>query len=318
MNFLILSKSYCGNVIYKRLKEENHDVWLCNPYGSRNGISVISNIYVALNNHIDAAIVTDTGFTKEAHILENKGIKVFGGQELQDKLELDTEAAQKLCKRYGLRLLKTTTNILMPLSITLWFANGEPLYQYIASIKQTKFLTGDLGPDVDCESIVLFSYPNRDVEVVDRIFNHGLFDALKAIHYTGIFTLDTFISSDDKYPYISKVIPRLETGLCVALLEVLDAQFGELILKIINKEEVSIILKDTISCAVAVSVPPYPYNQEGLITYIVSSGDNWIEARRKAGKKIRELNIENIQYRIDGGMQGEHIETLKRINYYNN
>jgi len=164
----------------------------------------------------------------------------------------------------------------------------------------------------------LWSYDNRNVEAVKRIFDHGLFDALYAIKYSGIFSIDSFLSEDDKNPYIYAIKPRLEAGIISALLEILDCNFGELIYNIATKTTASLSTNENITCSVCISQPPYPYAQEGFIKYETSSGDNWLEARRNVGKKIRELNIKNIQYRTDAGYQGEHLDTLKRINYLSN
>lgn len=318
MNFLVLSNSITGSILCHRLESEGHKYFYVNPFHRSNGISTIHNIYSAINNHIDAAIICDTGFTKENYILSQKGIPILGGTIFQDKLELDAEYLPKFLKQYNIRLLKPTTKKLLPISTELWFSDGNPLYQYLGYIKQTKFLAGDLGVDVDCESLVYWGYENRCVEAVKRIFEGGLFDILKEINYTGIMSFDSYVSEDDSYPYVFKAIPRLQAAPLLCMLELYVDNFGNFLLDLLHKESPTLLLKEDIAIAVAVSNPPYPYNQEGFIKYLVSSDIDWITARNKIGKEIKELSIPNIQYRIDAGYQAKYLDELKRINYLNN
>lgn len=317
MKFLILSNDYTGTILYERLKEEGNEPILYNPYHKDNGISSIGSLGLAINQRPDIAVACNTGFLRECKILRDLNIKIFGGTFFQDQVELNKDIMTKLCKQHKVRLLKETTNVECPLSTEVWFSNGEPIYQYLGYIKQTKFLTGDLGPEVDCESVVLWSYSNRDCEPVKRIFDKGLFEALKTIKYTGVFALDSFISSDDSFPYIFKIIPRLQSGILAAMLEIYRDDMGKLIYNILNQLQCSILLENKIACSVAISRPPYPYSYSGLIKYITASDSDWHIARGNIAAKIKELNIPQLQYRIDGCIQAQDYDRLKAQSYLN-
>lgn len=317
MNFLVISNSNTGSIVVKRLKEEDHNVYYVNPFHRNNGISALPSIYRCLSSSIDCAIICDTGFTKENSLLQQKKIPTFGGQAFQDQLELDKEKQQLLCKQYKIRLLKETTKILYPLSTEIWFCNGEPLYQYLNYVKQYKFLAGDLGLDVDCESVVMWSNLDRNVEAVNRIFQAGLFDFLLAIKYTGIFSLDAYISKDDLYPYVFNIIPRLQAGPLSCMLELYNGKFGNLIADLLCNKPQSIILQDKIAIGVAVSQPPYPYGNYGLYKYITSVGDDWVLIRKDIARQIKEITLPNIQYRIDGGIQANCLNDMARNGYKN-
>lgn len=320
MKFLVLSNDYTGTVVCKRLKQEGHEYLYINPFHRNNGINTTTNIYVAIQQKPDAAIICNTGFTVQHQLLKSKNIPVFGGTLFQEQVELEEQIMYKICKEYHIRLLKDTTKIAYPLSTEIWFSCGDPLYQYINYIKQNKFLAGDLGQDVDGESVVLWSNPTREVEAVKRIFENGLFDILKVIKYTGVFALDAYISEDDHYPYIVKIIPRLQAPVLVAMLELFDGNFGQLINQILENRLPSIILSEKIAISVAVSQPPYPFENSGLIKYVVGSNLDWMLARKQIASQLKEMtsSIKNIQFRIDGGIQGQHLNELRTIGYYNN
>ena len=319
MIFLILSKDYTGTIVCERLKKEGHTYYYVNPTHRNNGISTIANIHLALVSHIDCCIICSTGFNVEQNIIVKKGIPCFGGTEFQDKIELDSLVLERLCKQYNIRLLKKTTNTSYALSTEIWFSNGEPLYQYFNYMKQAKFLAGDLGVDIpEGETVVFWANANRNVEAVKRIFENGLFEALKTIKYSGIFALDSYISIDDNYPYIFKVYARLQAPVLTAMLELYKNNFGNLLYSISTNDNQSILLEDSIALSVSISQPPYPYDYSGLVKYLVTSNIDWFVARKQMAKKIKELDISNIQYRIDGGMQGAELEQLKKLNYFSN
>lgn len=318
MNFLVLAKDYTGSVVINRLQSEGHTTYYVNPFHRDNGIATITNIHLALSNHIDCCIVCSSGFTMEATIIRNKGIPTIGGTEFQDKLELDPEVLIRLCKLYNIRYLKESTKVNCPLSTEIWFANGDPLYQYFNYIKQYKFLAGDLGLDINGETVLFWANRNRNVEAVKRIFENGLFEALKSIKYTGIFSIDSFISLDDCYPYVFKAMPRLQAPVLTAMFELYKEKFGEMIVRLLTEDKCSILLQDQIALSVSISQPPYPYSNTGFVKYLVASDVDWVAARKKVAKQIKEIDIPNVQYRIDGGMQGANLNELKRMSYFNN
>lgn len=317
MKFLIISSNHTGEIIYKRLEQEGNECLLFNPYHKDNGISAIASLGLAISKKPDLAIICNTGFTREAAILQNAKINVLGGTQFQDKLELDRLVLQKLCKMHKIRLLKVSTKVECPLSVEVWFSLGEPLYQYFSYIKQEKFLAGDLGPTVDCESIVYWGYDNRDVEIVNRIFEHGLFDVLKLIKYSGVIAFDTFISKDDLNPYVYAARCYQASYSLIALLEIYDGLFGRLLFDTFSGIKTSILVQDKLSLALTISIPPYPYSMKGFVKYLVASNTSWLEARNNLAQQIKELNILQLQYRIDGGMQGQDYNKLKEMSYLN-
>ena len=272
-------------------------------------------MHLAISNGIGAAIICNSGFSDQSKILKKKNIPVFGGDIMQDTLELDQEAFIRFCKRYNIRVSKDTIKKLYPLTTEIWFSNGNPLYQYINYIKQYKFLAGDLGVDSE-ESVVLWGNPDRNVESVKRIFENGLFDVLKLIKYTGVFSLDAYISEDDNYPYVFRIVPRLQAPVLACMLELYSDNFGNLIMNLLQNSQPSLLLQNKISISVAVSQPPYPFDKSALVKYITASDNNWIEVRKKLGKELRQLDLPNLQYRIDAGLQASYLEDMKRTNYY--
>lgn len=317
MKFLLLSSDYTGEIIYKRLEKEGNDCLLFNPYHKDNGISAIASLGLAISKKPDLAVVCNTGFAREATILQNAKINTLGGTQFQDKLELDKSVLQRLCKMHKIRLLKDTTKIECPLSVEIWFSSGEPLYQYFSYIKQNKFLAGDLGPTVDCESNLYWGCENRDVEIVNRIFGRGLFEALKLIKYSGVMAFDSFISSDDFNPYVYNIRCYPVSYCLVSLLDIYEGQFGKLLSDISLGIKTSILVQDKLSIVLTMSTPPYPYSNKGFLKYLVASDHSWLEARKDIAHQIKQLDNIQLQYRIDGGMQGRDYDKLKEMSYLN-
>lgn len=312
MKILILATDHTGTLLYNRLKEEGNECILFNPYHKDNGIAAIRSLANAISLRPAIAIVCSAVFQKESELLRLQGIKVLGGLLLQNTLETNDNILPAFCKAYGLRMLKPTTKILGPISTEVWFSNGKPLYQYIGYIKQDRFLAGDMGPSVDAESIVYWGYSNRDCDIVNRLFDNGLFKFLKEIKYAGPFAIDSLISEDDLYPYVVKIVPRIQAASLVGLLSLLDSPLTLIINQLLHEEKPSILLKDEFSVSVKISQPPYPYiKHEGFVKYITATGPHWMDARKMLIKEAKLLDRNTVQFRIDGGIQGEYYEKFR-------
>jgi hypothetical protein len=310
MKFLILSSDPTGAILVNRLIQERHEAEL------------FRNIPHAVHFNPDLVVCCTPHSLSIVRQLSKLGLKILGGTQLQADLELDRAIKEKFCKSFGIRFLKETTKKFIPLSVEIWFAQGEPLYKYFSYIKQTRFLAGDLGVETDCQSIVFWAYQNRASEAVERIFGNGLFDFLKQIKYSGPFAVDSFISVDDHYPYCYQIYPRLQSHSLYCLTVLLNQDISYLLLRMSELENekaepLSLILENKIIVAVLLSTPPYPYKQHGeFLKYVSALGDTPKEARNNLKDKIIEehiADIPNIQFRIDAGKQGEYVEELKAI-----
>ena len=318
MNILILSTDYTGIILYKQLEKEGNTCYLINPYHKHNGIQTIPSISLAITKNLALGIVCSSELSGLLGILKAKQVPLLCASQLSMKLELDQKVLIQFCKTYGLRLLKDTTKVIGPLSSEIWFSAGEPLYQYFGYIKQDKFLAGDMGPDVDGESVLFWGYENRNIEPINRLFNNGLFDFLKSIKYTGPFAIDAMISEDDLYPYITKIVPRFRASSLIGLLSLIDIPLSEIINHLVAGEKLSILTKDAFSVSVKISEFPYPYvPHEGLVKYITDTDKDWVEARRKLKTQVKDLDKNKVQFRIDGGMQGDYYEKFRAISYLN-
>jgi phosphoribosylamine-glycine ligase len=242
-------------------------------------------------------------------------------------------------------------NGICEINLEIWFCNGQPIYQYNGSMEQDQFLAGDLGNYIGTQSCLLWGYQSKNIQIVNDIFKDGLFDILKKNDYTGILNVHCIINENDHYPYFLKFNTSFRYPAIYNLLEIMKGEFGKLINDIVNNQNPKIELKENMSVSMAISVPPYPYavngisvnkqeiifNKEdrehiwfhdiydndllkiaglsGLIGYITASDTSWKTARLKMAKIMRSMNIDNIQYRVDAGVQGNNLYQLTRLEY---
>ena len=235
-----------------------------------------------------------------------------------------------LVRAYGLRVIKPTTNWIYKIQLEIWFCNGDPIYQYNISVIQDRFLCGDIGPEIEPQSIVTYPIKNTECNIVNRLFTKDLLRFFKTAEYNGPISILAAISEDDGYPYFVKFHPGFSLTI-YNVFHLVETSFVDVLQKIIDRDNPKIYMRQQFASSLCFSYYPYPFsnvtnghkiqvndNQKNQISNVYHQGDiqayavgqhtEWKEARKIAYNLIPK--DKDLQYRIDGGIQAEIISKL--------
>lgn len=233
-------------------------------------------------------------------------------------------------RAYGLRVIKPTTKWIYKIQLEIWFCNGDPIYQYNISVIQDRFLCGDIGPEVEPQSIVTYPIKNSECNIVNRLFTKDLLRFFKTAEYNGPISILAAISEDDGYPYFVKFQPGFQLS-CYNVFALLETEgIGELLSNIVHQNNPKIYMHPQYACMLCYSYFPYPfstivnghrfesevqntqisniYPHNNIRAYVTGQHTEWKEARKIAYNLIPK--DKDLQYRIDGGIQANILDKI--------
>lgn len=321
-------KGQSTGLAYRCLKEGN-EVWLHiedKKYASvlTPVISRACNLQEIAKIKPDYVIFDAPGFSDKARTLNKLGIKTL----------FSTLYADKMAANYDLQvLIAKQSNIQAPRSgfkginvlVQVWFQNGEPAYPGICILRTTRFLTGNLGPNTQCQGSIVFPFKTKEPKLMQ--VHKKSWPALSTLKFTGPWTLEVTVCGNEIY------FKHWHTGLVFNSIYALrEMSLNDTANFLINKMN----LRKGFGYSVAISVQPYPSpvinhnvakpevrfpeNQEehiywndvlfqdgkpfvagtsGLVCVATSYGEQIDDAHQKMKDLLYHIRIPDKQYRID-------------------
>ena len=148
------------------------------------------------------------------------------------------------------------------ISTEAWFSHGDPISQMCnGTIEQKKFMAGDKGPNTGCESSIVWPYESDYDKIVQKTIRK-MYPVIKEYGYSGPIDVNAIISKEDGEPYFLEFTPRFGYSAVYALAELIEGDLGEFFYNIASRNVNDIILKQGVSGAVTISIPPYPLDSE--------------------------------------------------------
>lgn len=230
--------------------------------------------------------------------------------------------------------------------ISCWFNGVDFVFPAVISINENKFMEDDRGAVVDsmgCTLCVCSPKKKMFIETIARFK-----DLLRKVSYCGFFTLECTI--DQENVKVIKIEPYFKYDLLYAFLEGTQGELGRTLHEIAIGGKKEFKFPEMCAIAVRMSIPPYPYghirskrvelkgvcsaNEKhiwlqntirdkhglvvsnggyGVVATVTARGCSVRECRRRVYRTIENLDIEEMQYRRDVGVNAETtFEALKK------
>jgi hypothetical protein len=328
MRLLIVSKTGFGLGIASHLSSEGH---LVNILIDRDDCSRIGTGIVSLtgNGRPDITIFDNSQFGKNADELRQSGERVFGASHWAQTLQDDPE--------YRKAVIRATWGTLEPITkgvdayVSCWFNGNDYIATYL-SVVYHRMTPGGTSPDVGFTGCVSnFWEPTSKVR---DAFLTPLVKVLRRVNHRGCFHIRSTINGD--MFSISDIAASFEHPLSLLLFENSKNSVPDILLKLFDEGSSSLTPLNQWVCSVMLSVPPFPYTvhslptaltgvipanlkhlwlsdamrengrwmttgSHGKVGYVTSRGTTISESCRRAYRTIRNLQIQDLQYRNDVG-----------------
>lgn len=283
MKFFWVSTGRNNEKLALRLHEEGHHVrW----YGSLVVIEGSEFEFAKnLSPDADEIVVFDgPGEGKLADDLRKRGYTVIGSSMFQDALALNEDYSQQIMRAAD---ITATTDF----TVEGWFNGSDWIYHSIsASLEETRFLTGDLGPVVGSMGHTTFFYRHARPRLArDTILKLTPF--LRRVNYTGPIGFCQ-----------GRFVPRMHNY----LLDLLETEWGKVLAETARGQMKAWKVSFDFCTGITLTVPPYPYGQGGFKEVITATAPQLSESRRLAYEKVREAKYVDVQYRLDIGERAQH------------
>jgi len=310
MKFVFITKGDKLKPIADRVKKENHDVEV-NVGGSYRPL-----------------VITDTPLTS----YENYGFCVGHSKfnlNLQD--EKYNRAVLVMC---DLKAGDVTPNV----DISCWFNGMDFTFPVLVSINEDRFMDGGLGKQVDSMGCTL--YASKGFPKVYKVILMPLKALLRKVNFCGLITVECLLK-EDSYMVV-KLVPYFKYDLLYAFFEGMQEEVGRALHGIATGEKKEFRFPTAYTMAVKISIPPFPYTHiksnvctlngfcpenekhiwlqnaekdaheqvvstagRGVIASVTARGCSVQECRRRVYRTVRNLSIEDMQYRKDIGIKAK-------------
>jgi phosphoribosylamine--glycine ligase len=204
----------------------------------------------------------------------------------------------------------------------------------LISVNEDRFLEGSLGQKVDSMGCVLYApsgFPRVFKDIVEK-----LKPLLRKVNFCGLMTLGCRLMKDG-YKVV-RLVPYFKYDLLYAFFEGVQEELGRALHGIATGEKKEFNFPSAYAMAVKISIPPFPYTHvksnvstlngfcpenekhiwlqnaekdvkgcvvstvsRGVIASVTARGCSVQECRRRVYRTIRNLSIEDMQYRRDIG-----------------
>lgn len=173
-----------------------------------------------------------------------------------------------------------------------WF-DGEKFVFYDYILKNTRFLTGDLG--VDLRSQTNLVWVQSDTFLRENF--KKLVPALREVKYRGSIGIDVVVSSRNKKPYCLGITQGFRFDAFYCLLSLVKSPLSEFFGNNFNVE----FLQDY-AASERVTIPPFPYSEKSLLDNFAKgvevnfNGANtfWGQDIKKEDRKFRVVGADGI------------------------
>jgi len=232
----------------------------------------------------------------------------------------------------------TTKNVEPNVDVSCWFNGMDFVAPTIISINEDRFMEGGLGQKVDSMGCVLYAPTN-----VPRVFKDILLKLkplLRKVNYCGFMTVECLLKKDSYVVF--KLVPYFKYDLLYAFFEGVQEELGRALHGIATGEKKEFRFPSAYTIAVKLSVPPFPYTHvrskvntlngfcpenekhiwlqnaekdaigsvvstagRGVIASVTARGITVQECRRRVYRTVKNLSIEDMQYRRDIGTKAK-------------
>ena len=313
MKFVFITKNDKLKPMASRVKKENHDVEVN-----------VGGVYRPL-------VVTDIPLSNFREYSFCVGHSRFN-QNVQD---------EKYSKAVLLMSDVVSGDVEPNVDISCWFNGMDFVAPTIISINEDRFMEGNLGQKVDSMGCVLYAPAG-----VPRVFKDILLKLkplLRKVNYCGLLTVECLLSREGYIVF--KLVPYFKYDLLYAFFEGVSEELGRALHSIATGEKKEFRFPSVYAIAVKISIPPFPYahvrskvstlngfcpenekhlwiqNAEkdasldcvvstagrGVIASVTARGCSVQECRRRVYRTIRNLSIEDMQYRRDIGVKAKGV-----------
>jgi hypothetical protein len=329
MKLLIVSATGYGLGLASHLASDGHAVNLVITHDECVNIVGKGIITSSTPSRPDITVFDHHNFGKSADELRQEGARVFGASVWSQMLQDDPE--------YRQAVIRATWGNLEPVKkgveayITCWF-NGNSYVATYLSLVYHRINPGGTAVDVGFTGCLSnFWQPTQRVR---DCFLEPLLKVLRRANHRGCFHIRSTIDGD-KFS-ISDIAASFEHPLSLVMFENSKATIPDILLRMFNEDSMPIQPLDQWACSVLLSVPPYPYTihhppavlggivpanlkhlwlvdamredgkwmttgTHGKVGYVTARGTTFVEASRRAYRTIRNLQVQDLQYRPDVG-----------------
>ena len=306
MKFVFITKGDKLKPVADRIRKENHDTEV-----NLKGTTSYQQLVVT-----DRQLTTDLGFcvghSKFSHNLQddkyNKAVSIMSDLEV-GSVEPNVD-------------------------ISCWFNGIDFVMPVVLSINEDRFLEGALGQRVDSMGCVLYAsagFPKAFKDIVMK-----LKPVLRRVNYCGFMTIECRLEKDGYR--VVKLVPYFKYDLLYAFFEGVQEELGRALHSIATGEKKEFRFPSAYTIAVKISIPPFPYTHvrsnvstlngfcpenekhiwlqnaekdahevvvstagNGVVATVTARGCSVQECRRRVYRTIRNLSIEDMQYKRDIG-----------------
>lgn len=311
MKFVFVTKDDKLKPVADRIRKENHDVEIN-----------VGGVYRPL-------VVTDIPLSAFREYSFCVGHSKFSAN-LQD---------EKYNKAVLLMSDLISTNVEPNVDIGCWFNGMDFVQPTLISVNEDRFMEGALGKKVDSMGCVLYA-PTRPTEVFRSILLR-LKPLLRKVNYCGLITAECCLEKDGYYTVV-RLVPYFKYDLLYAFFEGVQEELGRALHSIATGEKKEFKFPSAYAIAVKISIPPFPYTHvsskvstlsgfcpenerhiwlqnaekdatgsvvstagRGVIASVTARGCSVQECRRRVYRTIKNLSIEDMQYRRDIGTKAK-------------
>ena len=312
MKFVFITKGDKLKPIAERVEKENHDVEV-------NPVSVAS---------LNTFVVTDVP------LANFKGLGFCVGHS---KFSFNLQDA-KYNKAVLIMSDFDVKDVEPNVDISCWFNGMDFVTPMVVSVNEDRFMEGGLGQKVDSMGCVLYAPQNTPRIFKDIVLK--LKPLLRKVNYCGFMTVECRLEKDS-YTVV-RLIPYFRYDLLYAFFEGVQEELGRALHSIATGEKKGFKFPSAYTIAVKLSIPPFPYihvrskvstlngfcpenekhiwlrNAEkdatgsvvskagrGVIASVTARGTTVQECRRRVYRTVKNLSMENMQYRRDIGVKAK-------------
>jgi phosphoribosylamine--glycine ligase len=229
-------------------------------------------------------------------------------------------------------------NVEPNVDVSCWFNGMDFVMPVVLSINEDRCMEGNLGQTVDSMGCVLYAPAS-----VPRVFKDILLKLkplLRKVNYCGFMTIACLLKKDG-YAVV-KLIPYFKYDLLYAFFAGVQEELGRALHAIATGEKKEFRFPRAYSRAVRITIPPFPYTHtkskvstlngfcpenerhiwlqnaetdatgqvistsgNGVVATVTARGVSVRECRRRVYRTMKNLSIEDMQYRRDIGAKAE-------------
>lgn len=314
MKFVFITKGDKLKPVAERVRKENHDVEVNPIETTAHQALVISDLPLPYHG--------DYGFTV--------GYCKFS-VNLQD---------EKYNKAVSVMSDLNAGEVEPNIDISCWFNGMDFVFPVVLSVNEDRFMETGLGKSVDSMGCTLFAckgFPKVFKEILLK-----LKPLLRKVNYCGLMTLECLLE-EDNYTVV-KLVPYFKYDLLYAFFEGVQEELGRALHSIATGEKKEFRFPSACTMAVKITIPPFPYTHtvsristlngfcpenerhiwlqsaekdahgrvvstkgNGVIATVTARGCSVQECRRRVYRTVRNLSIEDMQYKRDVGMKASGV-----------